>query len=317
MADVLDNIFTDQAVRRLQKHALNSPRAGFRYRVLSLGEDTRPFTPDPDVFGDGPFLEVRRRWNRWIAAGVSCGLLDQPHGAELRSRLTGIDDDGFRSALAECMVCWALTNELGLQMRPRPAGRDQRVLEFAATTFEGEVNFEVKSPRPYRSGRPGPSTEIANDALEKYWGAVSMGAALRSANRQFVRSQRNILIIALPDIGEAPAGSCTGRWPSALERALYGEAHSVDSSAGPTASGFFEGNFVRCLGGKPRFTRISAAIALEDSCGPGQLRAAVLHNPYSEKPVDSRIFGAWKQFGRGDGSMNVRRRESKLDDRVR
>jgi hypothetical protein len=156
--------------------------------------------------------------------------------------------------------------------------------------------------------------QISNEALEKYWAAVSMGAALRSANRQFLRSQRNILIIALPDIGEAPAGIRVLQCSSALMRALYGEAHSVDNSAGPVASGFFEGNFVRCLGGKPRFTRISAAIALEESCGASQLRAIVLHNPYSEKPVDPRIFGAWKQFGRGDGSMTELRNEPTIGD---
>jgi hypothetical protein len=302
MTDVLANFFTDQVVRRLEKHALNSPRAEFRYRVLSLGHRNCSTTADADLSSWESVRGVRRRWNRWIAAGISAGLFEEPYGAELRSRLIGIDDDGFRSALAECMVCWALTSDLDLQVRTRPPGREHRVLEFAAHTFDGEVNFEVKSPRPYRSNRGRHSAEIAQDALENYWGAVSMGAALRSANRQFVRSQRNVLIIALPEVGAVPAGKQTAEWSSSLIRALYGEEHSIDSPAEPHASRFFEGNFLRRLGGKPRFTRISAAIALEDIGNTSQWRATVIHNPFAERPISRRVFSPWKQLGaEGDG----------------
>src|SRR5256885_16054240 len=111
MTDVLANFFTDQVVRRLEKHALNSPRAEFRYRVLSLGHRNCSI-PAKAELSSWSVGGVRRRWNRWIAAGISAGLFEEPYGAELRSRLIGIDDDGFRSALAECMVCWALTSDL-------------------------------------------------------------------------------------------------------------------------------------------------------------------------------------------------------------
>jgi hypothetical protein len=98
MTDVLANFFTDQVVRRLEKHALNSPRAEFRYRVLSLGHRNCSTTADADLSSWESVRGVRRRWNRWIAAGISAGLFEEPYGAELRSRLIGIDDDGFRSA---------------------------------------------------------------------------------------------------------------------------------------------------------------------------------------------------------------------------
>ena len=48
----------------------------------------------------------RAAWDTYLAAGFACGLLDGEHGSDVLARLTGIDDDNFRLAMAECMVAW-------------------------------------------------------------------------------------------------------------------------------------------------------------------------------------------------------------------
>jgi hypothetical protein len=301
MRDVLTDIFTDEIIGRLRKCAANSPSAEFRCRVLSL--------PDKQVNQQGSaaceqqvYEQTRDRWNRWIARAIAAGLFQEPHGAELKSRLTGIDHDGFRSALAECMTCWALSSELGLQVQPRPSGRGGCVLEFAVQTNHAEISFEVKSPRFRGSSLFGPAPEESAAALKVYSGAFAMRAALRSANRQFARARRNILVIALPEIEKGPAAMLFERWPASLIRAFYGEPRDY-GSIGAANQFAAQGIFLTRHRGVPRFTRISAVIGLEDSgCYP-KLQAAVLHNPCSQNPVDSSIFGEWRQFEAIDGDI--------------
>jgi hypothetical protein len=308
MSDVLRDIFTDEIVERLGKCGANLPSAEFRRRVLSL--------PDEPIGQHHPaacerqlYESVRERWKRWIASAISAGLFQGSHGAELRNRLTGIDDDGFRSALAECMTCWALSSELGLQVQPRPSGRRGRVLEFAVRTSQGEIDFEVKSPRLRSSTHFGPEPEGSPVATDVYCAALAMRAALRYANRQFAAARRNILVIALPEIEQGSAAVPGKTWPASLIRAFYGDQRVITSLPGSAATQFVaKGNLLERPGGVPRFTRTSAVIGLLDSWSRPRLRAAVLHNPCSQKPVDYSIFGEWRQFGALEGEIRCLRR---------
>jgi hypothetical protein len=303
MSDALTGIFTDEIVARLRKCAAMLPSAEFRYRVLSLPYAQNSW-PDLAPSDQQLYEHTRQRWSRWIVNAVSAGLFQGPHGAELKSRLTGIDHNGFRSALAECMTCFALSSELGLQVQPRPSGRGGCVLEFAVQTSQGDISFEVKSPTLRRSTHFGPQLQESAAAMNMYSAAVAMRAALRSANRQFARARRNILVIALPEIEKGPGAMLCSEWPAALIRAFYGEQRAVAVRSGPSANQFVaEGNFLKRAGGASRFTRISAVIGLEDCCGHPQLRAAVLHNPCSQERVDASIFGEWRQFYAVDGEI--------------
>lgn len=293
MSEALTSIFTPEIFGRLQKSAANSRSAEFRLRILSP-------CPSNDLANSPAYDQVlceqtRERWSRWIASAHSVGMFEEPHGPELKSRLTGIDNDGFRSALAECMTCWALSSELGLPIVPRPSGQRGRVLEFAIQTGHGEISLEVKAPR--LGGRAsGPAAEQSVSGLYTYSAAIAMRAALRSANRQFAREQRNVLIIASPEI-EEPVGITSERWLASLIRAFYGEQRLISAQPGAPASQLVtEGNFLKRPGGVPRFTRISAAVGLGEFGRCPELQAAVLHNPCSEKPVDLSIFGEWIQF---------------------
>jgi hypothetical protein len=302
MSDVLTDIFTDEIVGRLRKYATNSPSAEFRCRVFSLQH--MPINFQNSAGYEQQLYETRKRWSRWIARAISAGMFEEPHGTELKSRLTGTDSDGFRSALAECMTCWALSSELGLRVLPRPSGQGRCMLEFAVQTRQGEISFEVKSPRSHGSTHPGAESEDSAMALSTYSAAVAMRGALRSANRQFARARRNILVIAWPEIVN-PADVLLGeRWRASLIRAFYGEDRVTTPASGPSANQFVaEGDFLKRPGGVPRFTRISAVIGLKDLCDHAGLQAVVLHNPCSQNPVDPSIFGEWRQFGAAEGEI--------------
>lgn len=328
MSDILSEIFTDRIVERLRKSAADSLDVDFRFRVLSLADTNIAYSnsaPEQQLY-----FRTRQRWNLWIAAAASAGLFEQPHGPELRSRLTGVDSNGFRSALAECMTCWALSSELGLQIQPRPCGRDGRILEFAADTPQGEVFFEVKSPRFRGSALFTSETDTMRSAAEPvsrtpesaegkrvremrtykdsgalrvYSAALAMRAALRAANRQFAPARRNILVLASPQIHSC-SDALYEQWPASLVRAFYGEHHVMTTESDAGASQLStEGNFLKQPGGVPRYTRISAAIGLQDLRFCSRVQAAVLHNPCSRQAVESSIFGQWIQFAAIKGEM--------------
>ncbi len=308
MSDALSSIFTEEILGRLRKYAATSTLAAFRLRVIAPPAGLNQ--PGQTEYDHDFYAETRERWNRWIHLAISAGMFKEPYGAELKSRLTGIDHDGFRSALAECMTCWALSSELGLQVRPRPSGQAGRVLEFAVQTNQGDISFEVKSPRLGMSSYLAAESARLHTPLNTYSAAVAMRAALRSANRQFVRARRNILVIASPEINE-PGVTTAERLPASLLRAFYGEQRAITTASGPPANQFVpEGNFLKRPGGVPRFTRISAVVGLEQASGRPEVRGAVLHNPCSEKPVDFSLFGQWTQFGAIGGEIRCIRAAS-------
>jgi hypothetical protein len=253
MSDVLAKIFTEEILSRLRKYAAHSPSAEFRLRVLcSIA------TPEEEgASGREVYKLKRERWERWVASAISAGMFEEPYGTELKSRLTGIDDDGFRSALAECMTCWAFSSELQLQLVPRPSGQGGRVLEFAIRRHEGDVSLEVKSPRFPESGDGNGRTVLSRNALNTYLAAVAMRAALRSANRQFVPARRNILVIGLPEIQQSSAID-SEKWNASLIRAFYGEERGVHLQPDlDSAQLIEEGNLLKQPGGVARFTGIS------------------------------------------------------------
>ena len=300
MSVTLGDIYPDKIIERLRKSAADSPAAAFRFRVFSL--------PHANIarWNSSPqqqlYFETRKRWKLWIAAAASAGLFQPPHGSELRSRLTGIDSDGFRSALAECMACWALSSELGLRIQPRPCGRDGRILEFAAETAHGEVFFEVKSPR-FRGAAVFASDSEDSGVLREYSVALAMRAALRAANRQFAPAQRNILVLASPLVDSCSA-MMSEKWPSSLVRAFYGGRHVMTNWSDTGANQFAtEGNFLKQLGGKPRYTRnqrsnrpAGCPLVLQ-SAGGGASQSML---PAGHRLADIRRVDAICSYQRGD-----------------
>jgi hypothetical protein len=97
-------------------------------------------------------------WEAYLTAAFAIGLFDGRHGAELRVRLTGTDDNNFSSAMSECFAAWYLAGRRRLELEPRPSGRGAHCLEFAIKCDGGDINVEVKAlrlqlPRLFRSHR--------------------------------------------------------------------------------------------------------------------------------------------------------------------
>ncbi len=161
-------VFTDEVIARLK----GAPRTdSLVYRVAVV-------TGVPPAGCHIPSLSAQRiAWSKYVDAARACGMFEAPHGKDLTTRLAHVDDDQFRSAMAECQAAWYLSSKLGLSVSARPRGKGTSVLELLVTLPDGDVLVEVKSPcqrtlrsRPLRTLKSGPPP---------WGGAVGCGAVGR------------------------------------------------------------------------------------------------------------------------------------------
>jgi len=265
----------------------------FRLRVL----DTQGLATNHDL------RKVKAAWEAYLDTAFGIGLFDDPHGLDLRSRLTSSQDDDFRSAMAEYMAAWYLAGKLRLTLQPRPPGRRNRVLEFRVTNTEIAINVEVKAPH----------REITNDF---WWGNDSdlFQQALETANKQFPDDVANLLVLA-PQI-RIPVYSQRTQ----LIRAFLGElviSIPIDTRsggpAGPERNVFKpSGHFVKKHGatlskvdGIPRFTRVSAVLSIEETAGAYSIehQTFLLHNPYAKMPISEKPWEVMPQLVLRDGKI--------------
>jgi len=241
-------------------------------------------------------------WEAYLSAAFALGLFEQPHGEDLRARLTGDDDDAFRAAMAECMVGWVLAGKLKLNVTPRPEGRRGHPLEYLIHDKSGGIRVEVKSPyrpRPARGGWCGDDSDL-------------LAAALKSANDQLESGVRNLLALA-PSI-RMPVYLDRGQ----LARAFYGQPLltwpfdvTTGCAAGPTTIEFSpDGSFLNLrnrtgklikLDGMPAYTRVGAVVCIEEepqSDNPPWIdhKILVAHNPYAADPTPQEIWGSIPQL---------------------
>lgn len=187
----------------------------------------------------------------------ACGLLEGEEGKELVNRLRSRGDDDFRSAMAECLVCWYFHKKLGLSVKPKPLGKGKKRLEMLVVHPDGELHVEVKAPLRETDAQTWMGDDA--DALEK---------CLRDANRQFRAGVINVLAI-VPVL----------RTPVTLERsqlldAFFGElAIRIQVNMdGDRDDGEDElivkpsGRFIRPLkpDRNPGFTRVSGVVCIEE-----------------------------------------------------
>jgi hypothetical protein len=254
-AMIFDEIFTAEVVDRLRRQRDPSGPLSERLHVLTAS--------DHEVED-----EAERRWNRhlcarqaawrsYVEAANDHGVLDGEHGADVRRRLAGTDDDGFRSAMAECMACWFLSRCLRLPLVARPEGRPGRVLEFGIPDPAGDINVEVKAPY---APRPESSVWFGGNRA-----STLIQACVDEANRQFPEGRRNLLVI-VPFIW---SWVLSGR-RSDFVRALLGEEHiviTIDRRTGrsvgePEVQFVADGKFLKRWGLEPRFTCARHAIVI-------------------------------------------------------
>ncbi len=292
----------------MRVRAVNTRNADFRYRVVSVPQ--RMADKEVDWHSrdfELEFLrEKQRKWREWIGVAWNSGFFQEPYGGDLRSRLAGKDDDGFRSALGECMACWALSQDLRMSVSPRPKGRDACVLELSVETERGEIHVEVKSPRLVEDSRSSDGDITASDggAFDARWAVEPLSRALQSANKQFSDGCQNVLILALPELSDGPVGICCDNWPWSLIQSFYGEERLVTPPMGQPVSKFFpNGHFLKQFASVPRFTRTSAVVVVEDLGWYPRLQTVVLHNPYAKYLTSASTFGDWRQLVPHEGEL--------------
>jgi hypothetical protein len=282
---------------------------GLRRRLDILGA-SGPAPSDPYQAEELEVLKARKAaWETYLQAAFACGLLEGETGAELRARLTGVDNDGFRSAMAECMACWFLAGHLHICVTPKPCGRQGKVLDLLAHLSDGDINVEVKAP--YVEKRQGlQQGGRCVDVIER---------CLTDANKQFADSGRNVLFL-VPTFGHR-----IFKRRYSLIRALLGQyAHtwSVNKRSGMALDDgetMFkrDGQLLRPKkeDGGPAYTRVSAIVCVEErvvghSGSWVKHEALVVHNPNCKKPIPTDIWEDCIQFRLHDD-------ERRWDDNVR
>lgn len=294
MAGTLDKVFNSDVIERLKKKAAPSAALARRIEILTAVEN-----PDADL----PTRSWQRilrahkaAWDDYVSAMDAAGFLS----ADVAARLTGDDDDNFRSALAECLTCYFLRSSVGLTVFGPHEGRPGTALDLGIRHDGGDISVEVKSPH-----------------AEKPEGTVWVGdhshilaPVLDNANSQFADGRRNVL--ALVPLVEFPV--LNGRQP--FVKAFFGEmkvVFTIDKKTGraiedPTWQFIAEGKFLK-LWPAPRFTRTGAVLAIrehvvernlfeEDFEAHVKLLWFVMHNPYCPTPVPTNVWGDCAQLVR-------------------
>jgi hypothetical protein len=283
-------IFTPKVIAALRRVENPSRLLDFRLSVLGAGGLN-------SAAGPGQVLRAyKSAWEVYLFAAFACGLFEGAHGADLRARLTGTDDDNFRSAMSECLAAWYLAGRRRLRIEPRPEGRPGHPLEFVLAIPDGDINVEVKAP--YRP--------ITGDV---FWGddADALQQALRAANKQFEAGARNLLVV-IPQLRVS-----IFEWRTPIERAFIGETviqipidTRTGGPAGPTTFPFKQsGDFAKTWRSPqgeakwiPRHTRVAAALFLDDYADGREVkhRALIVHNPNASVPLPRDLWSDIPEF---------------------
>lgn len=295
---MLNSVLDEGVIERLKSVAQPTEQLKHRIEILSIC----------DSKGRKSSLHAwKTAWADYLAAASTCGMFDGDDGKELLSRLRGRDDDGFRSAIAECFACWFFAKRLQLAVFPRPHGRPGKRLEFGVQLPTGLACVEVKAP--YR--KPPQSRVWSGDDADK------LADSLDQANKQFSKDATNILVI----VPRLRTRVCAARYQ--LVRAFLGETKitvpidtDTGASVGPAEAKFFqEGKFLKlyrdkggCYDLTPRFTRVGAVVCIEDYISISEPRkvshsAVVLVNPFADKRIDHSVFSPYPQIPLEDNSL--------------
>jgi hypothetical protein len=302
-SDPLRAVFTEDVIARLQSR--QNPSEQLKHRLKVLCTDGQ----QPDLFAQRR-RALKAAWDTYVHAGFALGLLDGEHGLELISRLTGVDDDSFRSGMSECLAAWYLAGPLRLTVEPRPEGRPGRPLEFVIRHPEGDINVEVKAA--YR--------EMPTEGAFWFDDSDMLIAGLKDANKQFARGTKNLLVL-VPQL-TIPV---TLDFRAPLEKAFIGETMitvQIDMGAGgpvgPVTYPYKERGYLTRSGKEPpRYTRVSGVLYLgemfaEDYRSIEHL-ALLVYNPnaplalpcdiWKETPFFSRQGDQWAWSDTGERGL--------------
>ncbi|GEM_PF-2341266 len=267
--DPLRAVFFSDVLEVWRNASSSSENLQFRLKVL---EAHGPYPSDPIRVAELRHLRaIKAAWDTYLFTSFACGMFEGDKGKDLLGRLRGANDDGFRSAMAECMVCWFLAGRMKLPVDPCAPGRNGKNLEMRAHLDSTWIGVEVKAPlQEIPKPPPGENTVgWCGDDADK------IEQCMDAANRQFDDGDPNLLVIVpslrvrvfsqSPNVVKAAYGQSKITWP--VDTRL-GEA------AGPVEVRFSqEGKFLNTNlpngkplkpDGFPAYRRIGAILCLEE-----------------------------------------------------
>ncbi len=240
-------------------------------------------------------------------------MFNGDRGEELLRRLTGTDDNHFRSALSELVACYVLAKNSGSSLIPDPDGRNGKTLDFRVCAPCGQISVEVKKPLSIRVDDP---TFDGSDWTSNF--GKRLERALKDANSQFADAEPNVLVV----VGLVIDRSMD--WDREdFRRELYGTPamsgpmNRHDKSGREPPEEFIpSGAFMRRQDktgtllksdGRPANRRISAVISLSEYYEEGVTELTpierevnhsilVFHNPYCLHPLPNGFPNGWRQF---------------------
>jgi hypothetical protein len=295
---ILGSIFTEEVIKKWRIHPSTSKALSHRIDVITA---SGPEPSDDFMACKLKYWRAQKAaWEAYITAAHACGFFDDDDGRDLIKRITGIDDDNFRSALAECKACWFFAGKLHYKVIPRPFGRNGRKLDLLVQIGDSSLYVEVKAP--YKEFDE-----------EGFWDDdfVKISSCVGQANKQFAKRKDNILFIA-PELRFKLYYSRYN-----LIKALYGRKgisivfnNTTGEAIGDPYPVFNpNGRFLnRILTngklGTPGYTRLGAVVSFEEAYGKSQLpskpdlddkiwiyhKVLVAHNPFASNPISKEIW---------------------------
>ncbi|NOT34434.1 MAG: hypothetical protein HOP12_09720 [Candidatus Eisenbacteria bacterium] len=280
--EVLRTLFTEQVLARLRAAP---PTDSLVYRVAAI-----TLTQPRGLYV--PWLEAQRlAWSSYLVAASDCGLLVGRFGRDLTARLTHVDDEQFRSAMAECQAAWYLREKLGLAVSARPPGKGASELELLVKLPEGDILVEVKSPL---------RVAIADGAAHALDDSDILDRCLADASKQLRKGTRNLVML----VGRLTLGIHVRQF---FVKAFYGAEKLLISRETRASRIEFDlnGRFLKVWPGEdgPRHTRVGGVLFVQENIrssigadGDHVHRtdndSLMLHNPNAIHPLPE---GPWRE----------------------
>ncbi len=291
-ADPLRVLFTDDLIERL-KSAPRTDSLTYRVAVITLVQPAGLHVP---------WLGAQTSaWTAYLDAAIACGLLADPYGMDLTTRLTHVDDDQFRSAMAECQAAWYLSKKLGLDVSARPLGRGASELELLVRLPDGDVHVEVKSPL---------RTPICDGIARHLDDSDILDSRLADASRKFKKGTMNLVML----VGKLTLGVHARRF---FVKAFYAaEKLVIIRETGESRVEYdHTGRFLKVWPGEegPRHTRVGGVLFVQENLRSSMTAdgeevhradndALMMHNPHALRPLPEEPWGDCPQMvSRDDG----------------
>ena len=259
-SDPLRDVFSSE-VRETWRQSLNEDLL-YRLEVLSA------CGPQPSDLRAALKLRARRAqkaaWETYLFTAFVCGMFEGARGNELRSRLSSVERDDFRSAMSECEVCWFLAGRMHMPVDALAPGRNGKNLDLRAYGTCGDIGVEVKAPwreRPASGAWHGDESDKIAQTME-------------SANRQFDDLTPNLLVIVPElrtpmfshrrDLLKAAFGQSMMTWQVNPKKGEYGPVEVKFQPDGKFLNTERPGGKLLKPDGFPGYRRISAILCIEE-----------------------------------------------------